>query len=116
MHNEKIDLGVYQPKRRGTLEIIKVDPSEIAYVEYSRSVLGELKGVELRHRGILSQCASLAASFDVTSESIVAAGLECRQRLGIWWSVFLGIWSGCHTLICQDSVDAMHGAVSMFAK
>lgn len=116
------DFGSWYPRSKsGTYPAIKVP--ELAYVEYAKAANGELKGVAVNHKTIMSECAAIMGAMTETVESTDsngaavlapkygARGIDCivtylehRQQVGLVLSVLWSIFAGCHTIFCSSSI------------
>lgn len=87
----------------------KADPlalevPDLAYIEFSRSPIGELRGVVLSHRTILHQMTCLSAMLNCKNISDdprphwVLCNLDVRQSIGLVVGVLLTIYSGNTTV------------------
>jgi acyl-CoA synthetase (AMP-forming)/AMP-acid ligase II len=97
--------------------------TSLAYIEYTKSMNGELKGVAISHRSMMKHCHSYNAAI---IETIVCTGedettsvfpnwdtrgvdtlltyLEPRQQLGLNVSVLCSIYSGNHTIFASANI------------
>lgn len=84
---------------------------DLAYIEFSRSPIGELRGVVLSHRTILHQMTCLEAMLKskksapkrptttgTTSGDLLLCNLDVRQSIGLIVGVLLTIYSGNTTV------------------
>lgn len=99
------EFGSYHPPSK------KADPPalqvpDLAYIEFSRSPVGELRGVVLSHRTILHQMTCLTAMLNSKKLTKRAGGrghyvltnLDVRQSIGLVVAVLLTIYNG-HTTV-----------------
>ena len=64
------EFGSSISKKKGAEELVTVNTTELAYIEYSKAPNGEIKGVAISHRTILSQCQTLKAAAMTNPEAI----------------------------------------------
>ncbi|OBZ84976.1 Uncharacterized protein C56F8.02 [Choanephora cucurbitarum] len=95
----------------------------IAYIEFTKSLNGELKGVTVSHRTIMRSCYGLVSAMTETvisqpedntqsvslnwnthSSETILSYLEPRQQLGLHLSVLGSIYNGSHTLFTSPSM------------
>lgn len=104
------EFGSYHPPSK------KADPPalqvpDLAYIEFSRSPVGELRGVVLSHRTILHQMTCLAAMLNSKKTAKkpgprgywVLTNLDIRQSIGIVVGILLTIYSGNTTVWIPQS-------------
>lgn len=89
------DFGSYAPPRKGpSEEFVQVQPTDIAYIEYSRNAVGDLKGVVIEHRTLLSQCFLAKTAVNFKSTDIVLSTLETRQQFGFLIGTLFSVFNG----------------------
>ncbi|KAI8645825.1 hypothetical protein BD408DRAFT_337893 [Parasitella parasitica] len=95
----------------------------LAYIEFTKSINGELKGVAVSHQAIMSSCHSYIAAttetvvftaqdntisilpnWDTQGSDTLLTYLESRQQLGLSISVMGSIYSGSHTIFASANV------------
>lgn len=103
------EFGSYHPPSK------KSDPPalqvpDLAYIEFSRSPIGELRGVVLSHRTILHQMTCLSAILNskktqkkkspnsIPAGEILLCNLDVRQSIGLVIGVLLTIYTGNTTI------------------
>jgi len=96
------EFGSYHPKKKGVEEIIEIHPNELAYIEYTKSPSGELKGVLLNHSSVLGNCLNIKSAIDIKSSDVLACGIEARNGPGLGLGVFQAICSGSHTIFLPE--------------
>lgn len=114
LYTHQIKSGKYNP--------IRFTP--LAYIEYTKAINGELKGVAVSHQTIMSQCHSFTASttetvaftssedgitsvlpnWDTQGADTLLTYLEPRQQLGLNVSVLCSIYSGSHTIFASSNI------------
>ncbi|KAG2232160.1 hypothetical protein INT48_006034, partial [Thamnidium elegans] len=118
--NDFGSLYTYQIKS-GKYNDIRSTP--LAYIEFTKSINGELKGVAVSHQTIMSQCHSFTAAttetviftsedgttsvlpnWDTQGANTLLTYLEPRQQLGLNISVLCSIYSGSHTLFASSNI------------
>lgn len=105
---------------------------DLAYIEYSRSPIGDLRGVVISHRTVMHQMACLSAfisttpgaaedvfvpSRDVagrpirarTNSEILITYLDPRQAIGMIFGVLLALYHGYTTIWCTPATVAIPG-------
>lgn len=117
------EFGSYHPPSK------KSDPPalqvpDLAYIEFSRSPIGELRGVVLSHRTILHQMTCLSAilksknpkeSKKKQSSALQSSGetllcnIDIRQSIGLIIGVLLTIYSGNTTIWCPQAALQVDG-------
>ncbi|KAI8375876.1 hypothetical protein BD560DRAFT_392165 [Blakeslea trispora] len=95
----------------------------LAYIEFTKSLNGELKGVAVSHRTIMRSCYEFSSAITETvmthtedgaqavlpswnehgSETVLTF-LEPRQQLGLQLSILCSIYNGSHTLFTAPSI------------
>lgn len=98
----------------------------LAYIEYIKSMNGELKGITVSHQTIMSQCHSFTAAttdtvvfsspaedgstttsvlpnWDTQGADTLLTYIEPRQQIGLNISILCSIYSGSHTTVCPLS-------------
>ncbi|KAI9252635.1 hypothetical protein BY458DRAFT_443701 [Sporodiniella umbellata] len=100
----------------------------LAYIEFSKSSTGELKGVSVTHQSVLKTCHTLAGATTLTVSTMAEDGsvsivphfdsqgadtiltyLDPRQQLGLSF-LLLSIYTGSHTLLAAPSIVEMPAA------
>lgn len=120
------ELGSFNPKKKDDIPPLTVP--DLAYIEFSRSPTGDLRGVVMSHRTIMHQMACLSAiissvptgieadtlgnnhsdksnRFLASSDSkgdILISYLDSRQGIGMILGVLLAIYAG-HTTVWMES-------------
>jgi acyl-CoA synthetase (AMP-forming)/AMP-acid ligase II len=94
-----LDFGYYNPeKEKNPLIFHRPQPKELAYIEYSRSIEGELNGVQMTHGAVTAQCFMMKGLYDFSTRDIFLTHSEYRHGTGLILSVLLGIYSGMHVM------------------
>ncbi|KAI9497565.1 hypothetical protein BDB00DRAFT_756293 [Zychaea mexicana] len=119
------DFGSWYPGKKGGYPTIQVP--DLAYIEYAKATNGELKGVAVNHKTIMSGCTSFQGAVTETKSSVtpgehgdelrltpvynarggadtVVTYLEQRQQIGLVISVLWSIFAGCHTVFASSSI------------
>ncbi|KFA55817.1 hypothetical protein S40293_01876 [Stachybotrys chartarum IBT 40293] len=119
------EFGSFNPKKKDDIPPLVVP--DLAYIEFSRSPTGDLRGVVLSHRTIMHQMACLSAVFSTmpgngppdtfnpslrdkngrligggAGSEIMLSYLESRQGIGMILSVLMTVYGG-HTTVWFDS-------------
>ena len=110
------EFGSYHPPSK------KSDPPalqvpDLAYIEFSRSPVGELRGVVLSHRTILHQMTCLSAILNSKKQAKkpgnrsnwVLTNLDVRQSIGLVIGVLLTVYTGNTTVWVPQSALATGG-------
>ncbi|KAJ3412095.1 hypothetical protein HDV05_001319 [Chytridiales sp. JEL 0842] len=92
-----------------------LNAEELAYVEYTKSPLGELKGLIMDHHCIINNCAMLKGSHGLSSSDIMISQLDPRQQTGLLASVFLAIYTGFRTMFLFDESNSADTLFSTIA-
>ncbi|EPX74705.1 AMP binding enzyme [Schizosaccharomyces octosporus yFS286] len=123
------EFGGFHFRKKGDLPPLQVP--DLAYIEFSRSPLGELHGVVISHRTILHQMNCFAASLSTAPaydsdkmdylsmdreyfEGVSKAGLfltylDLRQAIGLILGVLHTVFSGYTTVWCPQSAVFVPG-------
>lgn len=107
--------------KSGKYSAIRSTP--LAYIEFTKSINGELKGVAVSHQTIMSQCHSFTAAatetvvftsedgstsilpnWDTQGADTLLTYLEPRQQLGLNVSILCSIYNGSHTLFASSNI------------
>lgn len=113
LYSHQIKSGKYHP----------LQPTPLAYIEYTKSINGELKGVAVSHKSVMHQCHAFTAAttetvvftdeegttsilphYDTQGADILLTYLEPRQQLGLNISVLCSIYSGSHTIFTSANI------------
>lgn len=104
------EFGSYHPKRKGVEELINVNADDVAYVEYSKSQIRELKGVVMDHRAIMNVCSVDKAVQEYKATDVLLLSVEPRQQIGFLIGAFWSIFNGGQTLYLVDGLyDQIQG-------
>lgn len=102
------EFGSYHPPNKKA-ELPALQVPDLAYIEFVRSPLGELRGVVMSHRTVLHQMTCLTAmlqsrsayqqastgkSFGKTGAQTVLCNLDIRQTIGLIAGILLTVYSG----------------------
>lgn len=95
------EFGSVQSQKKTDLPPLKIP--DLAYIEFSRSPIGELRGVVLSHRTILHQMACLGAMLGSKEQPtqrghFTLCNLDIRQSIGLIVGVLLTIYAGNTTV------------------
>ncbi|KAI8587268.1 hypothetical protein BDZ88DRAFT_245894 [Geranomyces variabilis] len=97
-------------KKRGPDTPVTVNSAEMAYIEHTKNASGELKGVVLDNRVIISQCLQLRAGLGLESVDVLVSGIENRVQSGLLATSFLGVFAGCNVVWVAETALATPGA------
>lgn len=103
------DMGTYQPPRKVGPPPLKI--SDLAYIEYSRGSMSELRGVAISHRTIIHQMKSLTSIISSTPDIkkgtlirpsaalskfryTILSTLDVRQSIGLVMGALFSVYSG----------------------
>lgn len=125
------EFGSFNPKRKDDVPPLQVP--DLAYIEFSRSPTGDLRGVVLSHMTIMHQMATLSAIIkavpsddsdtfsknlrDQTGRSIsgtataevLVSYLDPRQGIGLIHSVLMAVYGGQTTVWCAHATATAPG-------
>lgn len=103
----------------------KLPKANVAYVEFSRSPVGELRGIALAHKTILHQMHCLdtallsmpeadsqlhrSATTHVRSKKVFLASLDIRFSIGIIMGIFFTVYSGNQLIWAPQKVMEIQG-------
>lgn len=90
------DIGTYERKKSSKEVFVDPLPSDVAYFEYSHSIVGELRGLEITHASLVNQCLKLKSSHGIGPDDVMLAHMDHRRNIGMIMSVFLTIYTGVH--------------------
>ncbi|KAJ3175080.1 hypothetical protein HDU87_006477 [Geranomyces variabilis] len=107
---ETTHLSAGTGKRRGPDTPVTVNSAEVAYIEHTKNASGELKGVGLDNRVILSQCLQLRAGLELESVDVIVSGIENRVQAGLLATSFLGVFAGCNVVWIAEAALTTPGA------
>lgn len=109
------EFGSWYPKTKGGSDYPEITLPDLAYIEYSKAPNGELKGVAISHRTIMSQCIAYKAAVSPrepqangrASENgpdTVVTYLEPRQQVGLIIGILSSVFSGNSTIFVSSTV------------
>lgn len=120
------EFGSFHPKKKD--EAPPLLAPDLAYVEYSRSPTGELRGVVISHRTVMHQMACLSATISATpvgqhgaeqaakpprmtrsNGEILLTYLDPRQAIGMILGVLLAVYHGNTTIWCPPQAVVIPG-------
>jgi acyl-CoA synthetase (AMP-forming)/AMP-acid ligase II len=83
-------------RRKGTSdEPVSVNTTEVAYIEYSQSIAGEVKGAIMTHFAVMSQCKTNKVVHGMGPSDVVMMAMEePRQHIGCLMGMLLGVYNG----------------------
>jgi acyl-CoA synthetase (AMP-forming)/AMP-acid ligase II len=97
---------------------ISAKATDLAYVEFTKNAVGELKGVLVDHQLIMSHCEMLKGSQKMSLNDILLSHVEPRQQVGLLVSLLFGVFVGHHTLHimeeCLSNSNTWIAAVSKY--
>jgi hypothetical protein len=96
------DLGVYQ-KKKGIEEMINCNPSNVAVIEYSKSLIGEYKGTVISHAVLLKQCYNYKYYFDIKSTDVILGTMDSRISVGLTFNILMPIYCCCGSFVIGAS-------------
>ncbi|KAJ3109402.1 hypothetical protein HDU97_006647 [Phlyctochytrium planicorne] len=92
-------------------------PDELAYVEYTKNAVGELKGVLMDHQTIFNHSYVFKGSNDIVPSDTILLQLEPRQQFGFLAS-FVSLFAGSHVILVpetsSDSICCWNFAVAKY--
>lgn len=110
------EFGSYHPRKKEEVPPLAVP--DLAYIEFSRSPTGDLRGVVLSHRTIMHQMNTLAAVVasvptDLTSNNnqgdTMISYLDPRQSIGLILGVLFTVYSGTTVVWMEARAVEMPG-------
>ncbi|ANB15845.1 hypothetical protein AWJ20_3489 [Sugiyamaella lignohabitans] len=114
------EFGLYHPPSKKA-ELPPLQVPDLAYIEFSRSPLGELRGVVMSHRTILHQMTCLTAMLQSRDNyhgkkgatrvggRTVLCNVDLRQSIGLIIGVLLTVYSGNSTVWVPQSALSVEG-------
>ncbi|KAL7318900.1 hypothetical protein PS15m_002085 [Mucor circinelloides] len=117
------DFGSLYAHQTKTGKYSALRSTPLAYIEYTKSINGELKGVAVSHQSIMNSCHAFTAAttetviftsednttsvlpnWDTQGADTLLTYLEPRQQLGLNISILCSIYSGSHTIFASANV------------
>jgi acyl-CoA synthetase (AMP-forming)/AMP-acid ligase II len=117
------DFGSLYPNQLASGHYTTIYTSPLAYIEYTKSVNGELKGVAVSHKSIMNNCHSFIGAatetieftndqgvtkvlpnWDTQASDVVLTYLEHRQQVGLSLSIFCSVYNGNHTIFAGENI------------
>ncbi|KAJ3155296.1 hypothetical protein HDU86_004386 [Geranomyces michiganensis] len=89
---------------------VTVNSAEVACIEFTKNASGDLKGVVIDNRAILSQCLQIRAAFGLESADVFISAIENRVQSGLLATAFLGVCAGCHVILVAETAMVVPGA------
>lgn len=109
------DLGsASSNKKKGNDDVIMVAGTDLAYLEFSKNMTGELKGVGISHRTVVSQCVALKSMLTTgtgagSPSDVLFSIIEPRQQIGLIFTALMGVYGGYVTVYGQSSITDVDG-------
>jgi acyl-CoA synthetase (AMP-forming)/AMP-acid ligase II len=127
------EFGSFHPKKKE--EAPPLQAPDLAYVEYSKSPTGDLRGVVISHRTVMHQMASLSAIITAAPSSmrdkyvperdrqgkpvmprsngeVLVTYLDPRQAIGLILGILLAVYYGNTTVWCPTGAVATPGLLA----
>lgn len=126
------EFGSYHPKKKDDAPPLQAP--DLAYVEYSRSTTGELRGVVISHRTVMHQMACLSATVSTaptdkhgncapenlsrpltpprSNGEVLLTYLDPRQAIGMILGVLLAVYHGNTTIWCSPQAVVVPGLLA----
>ncbi|KTW31511.1 hypothetical protein T552_00153 [Pneumocystis carinii B80] len=122
--------GFYSKKKHSSAPL---QTHDLAYIEYSRSPTGELRGVVIPHATIVNQMISLSTAISsipkyikkqilnrnsnkkhaaAEDNEVFITYLDQRQAIGLIFTVFFSIYSGSTTVWCSQKAVSVPGLLA----
>lgn len=117
------DFGSLYPHHIKSGKYSALRSTPLAYIEYTKSMNGELKGVVVSHQSMMHNCHSYTAAttetvgftsqdgitsvlpnWDTQSADTILTYLEPRQQLGLNVSILCSIYNGSHTIFASSNI------------
>ncbi|KAG4306401.1 hypothetical protein PORY_000389 [Pneumocystis oryctolagi] len=114
------NIGGYQPKKNEDTPPLRTD--DLAYIEYSHSPIGEVRGVVVSHRTIMNQMTCLNSivstvpkntkknnnskknsskkNTSTKNDQTIITYLDSRQTIGLIFNILFSIYNGDTTIWC----------------
>ncbi|PIA18749.1 acetyl-CoA synthetase-like protein, partial [Coemansia reversa NRRL 1564] len=100
------------------IAIDSIKPEDLAYIEFSKSPNGELKGVQITHGAVMRQCSTWMIGFNTGTPSanvavfkdVVAFYIEPRQHLGLVYGILGGSYGGHQSVYVSSALCDIPGA------
>lgn len=105
------EFGSYHPPKKNA-ELPALQVPDLAYIEFARSPLGELRGVVMSNRTILHQMNCLTAMLKkgtATTRETVLVNVDMRQSIGLIIGVLMAVFTGNHTIYLPQQAMATGG-------
>ncbi|KAI9598457.1 hypothetical protein BDF19DRAFT_235254 [Syncephalis fuscata] len=88
--------------------------TDLAYLEFSKNSTGELKGVGISHRTIVSQCIAVKSLLSTgtgagSPNDVLFTVVEPRQQMGLIFAALAGIYCGHITIYGPASITDVDG-------
>ncbi|KAF9289372.1 hypothetical protein BGZ68_009486 [Mortierella alpina] len=129
VHWWKTDIleNTWKPKRnRSSADSVDMELSlpDLAYIEYTKSPNGELKGVAISHQTVLEQCHAISHSLGsnprrgapaAPRRDVVISWLEPRQQVGFVLGGLLGTYRDSHTVFLHSVITDTPGLWTLCA-
>lgn len=97
------ELGAYVPKKhQAPFEYVQASREAISYVEYTRSPVGQLKGMQITNDMVLSQLFLFKTMNRIIASDLILSNLESRQSLGLLVGPLLNIFCGTTTIFIPN--------------
>ncbi|RKP28107.1 hypothetical protein SYNPS1DRAFT_11713, partial [Syncephalis pseudoplumigaleata] len=110
------DLGTASnSKRRANDDTITMaSGTDLAYLEFSKNLAGELKGVGISHRTVMSQCMAVKSLLTTgtgagSPSDVLFSIVEPRQQMGLVLTALTGVYNGHVTVYAPASVTEVDG-------
>ncbi|KAG5358114.1 hypothetical protein CJU89_4613 [Yarrowia sp. B02] len=112
------EFGSYQKPKHGEMPALQVP--DLAYIEFSRSPTGDLRGVVMSHRTIIHQMTCLTAMLKSRNKfvqpdnrfqrgDVILSSLDSRQSIGLIMGVLLTVYTGSTLVWIPHSALAVPG-------
>ncbi|KAI8050385.1 hypothetical protein BDF22DRAFT_124506 [Syncephalis plumigaleata] len=109
------DLGsASSNKKKSNEDAVMPAGTDLAYLEFSKNLTGELKGVGISHRTVISQCIAIRSTLSTgtgagSPNDVLFSIIEPRQQIGLIFTALMGVYSGHITVYGQSAITDVDG-------
>ncbi|RKP09167.1 hypothetical protein THASP1DRAFT_10683, partial [Thamnocephalis sphaerospora] len=108
------DMGSVSAKKRGGEDTLLATGTDLAYLEFSKNLAGELKGVGISHRTMMAQCSAVKSLLTTgtgpgSPSDVVLASVEPRQQMGLIFTALVSVYCGHLTVFVPTAAVETNG-------